>query len=176
MKARIMGKIVEIDEGRVAGTHKGSGLPKGSQGGRPMARQDGRIAGQETAQLPPSQSFFIPGQLPGLNEIIEAAKVRRGAWSKYGDMKDAHSAYIVTLIRQAKLEKMDYISVSFEWVEPTRKRDKDNIAAGKKFILDAMKAAGVIANDGWKNIESLHDTFTVDRANPGVKVVLTRRG
>jgi hypothetical protein len=50
--------------------------------------------------------------------------------------------------------------------------DPDNIAAGKKFLLDGLQAAGVISGDGWKQIASLEDRFVVDKENPGVEVLL----
>lgn len=124
---------------------------------------------------PPFQSFFIPGALPGLNEIVGAAHVRRGKWSKYGDMKAAHQEYIVTLIRKAKLRPMELVTIEFTWHEASKRRDKDNIAAGKKFICDALKEAGVLANDGWKNIDGFSDQFIIDRTQPGVTVTLKER-
>ena len=48
------------------------------------------------------------------------------------------------------------------WVEKNKRRDKDNIAFAKKFIQDALVKEKVLENDGWAQIESWTDAFTVD--------------
>ena len=62
------------------------------------------------------------------------------------------------------------IDLHFKWYVPNRKKDKDNIAFGKKFILDGMLQAGLIENDGWKQIGNFKDSFVVDKENPRVVV------
>ena len=50
--------------------------------------------------------------------------------------------------------------------------DKDNIAFAKKFIQDSLVHAGVLANDGWNQIEGFTDDFAVDPKNPRVEVTI----
>jgi hypothetical protein len=65
------------------------------------------------------------------------------------------------------------VALSFEWREPNRRRDPDGICAGgAKVLIDALKTAGVLANDGWRNIASIRHTWLVDKTNPGVWVTL----
>jgi len=64
------------------------------------------------------------------------------------------------------------VFVKFTWYEPNQKRDKDNIAAGKKFIFDALQYYGVLKNDNWKCVTGFSDSFFVDSENPRVEVVL----
>ena len=39
------------------------------------------------------------------------------------------------------------VTVRFTWVEGNRRRDIDNVAFAKKFVLDGLVQAGVIGND-----------------------------
>lgn len=62
------------------------------------------------------------------------------------------------------------VIMRYTWIEPNRRRDKDNIAFAKKFIQDALIRAGVLANDGWAQIKGFSDDFVVDRKRPRVEV------
>lgn len=53
----------------------------------------------------------------------------------------------------------------FTWHLPNRRRDPDNIAFMKKFILDGMQSAGFIENDNLKCIIGFVDEFRVDGRN-----------
>ena len=55
--------------------------------------------------------------------------------------------------------------VSFEYHEKTKRRDADNIASAKKFILDAMQKNGVIPNDNRTSVKGFHDTIIDDTAD-----------
>jgi Holliday junction resolvase RusA-like endonuclease len=51
-----------------------------------------------------------------------------------------------------------------------RKKDPDNILSSKKFILDGLVQAGVLENDGWKQIKGFDESWEVDKKNPRVEV------
>lgn len=119
-----------------------------------------------------TQSFFIAGILPGLNEVLAAARKSRGKWNAYNDMKSSYGQYIQTCIKKAQLKPMQRAFIQLEWCEKNKKRDQDNVAAGKKFVLDALVATGVLPNDGWEQVAGFTDRFLVDKANPGVNVTL----
>ena len=53
------------------------------------------------------------------------------------------------------------LELKFIWYCKDQRRNPDNIAFAKKFIIDGMVAAGFIQNDGWKQIASLRDEFHV---------------
>ena len=101
----------------------------------------------------------IPGRLPGLNEIIDAAKQGKGKYQPYAMMKEHYTTMIAWLAK--KLPKYEKVGLLITWHEPDRRRDPDNITAGQKFILE-----------GWwqlyratvRNIEIF--TGLVDRKNP----------
>lgn len=50
----------------------------------------------------------------------------------------------------------------FEWHERTKKRDADNIASAKKFILDALVKNGVLEDDSRKYVKGFYDTIIDD--------------
>jgi Holliday junction resolvase RusA-like endonuclease len=108
-------------------------------------------------------------QLPGLNEIIDAAKSH---WSVYREMKRTYEQAVAWSAKQIQPFGRAYLDIT--WYEPNRKRDLDNIAAGKKFLLDGLQTAGKIENDGWKQIAGFSDTFAVDKRNPRVEVEIRR--
>lgn len=111
--------------------------------------------------------FFIPGRLPGLNEIISACRNNRFGAAK--QKREAEARIFLSLRKIPKLEPPVFIH--FTWCEPDRRRDKDNIGAGKKFILDALVKSGRLPNDGWNQIEGYSDSFIVSD-NPGVRVTI----
>ena len=124
------------------------------------------------------QSFYIPGQLPGLNKIIKASisrhpKFKDAKFTGYARMKNEMMDRIGLFIIQAHLKPVKEAYIEFQWHELTKKRDPDNIAAGgRKFILDALVKAGILKNDGWAQIQGFHDTFFVDKRNEGVGVII----
>lgn len=109
--------------------------------------------------------FWIPGPLPGMNEMIDAAKGCGGRGLAYSEMKSKWTNNIALLAMAARLPKgMERIRLEFEWVSVNRQHDPDNIEAAQKFVWDSLSAprkgkagAGVIANDGWdQNAGSTH--------------------
>jgi Holliday junction resolvase RusA-like endonuclease len=117
------------------------------------------------------QQFFIPSILPGLNDMIASAKVRRGKWSAYAEQKKTYEGIISCYLNDLKpVDSM--VWVSFIWVEKAKRRDLDNIAAAKKFIFDALVKKGILKNDGWKNVAGWTDQFLLNPKKPGVKVII----
>lgn len=112
--------------------------------------------------------IVIPGELPTMNEIIEAAKTH---WTSYRVMKQENTLLVALIAR--RLPKQSRVDITITWFRKDRRTDKDNIMAGQKFVLDGLKEAGVIGNDGWKHIGRISHDFTVDKLNPRVEVELT---
>jgi Holliday junction resolvase RusA-like endonuclease len=107
----------------------------------------------------------IPGRLPGLNEIIDAAKSHFG---EYASMKETYTNMVGWLAK--KLPTYEKVALIITWYEPDQRRDPDNIMAGQKFILDGLVAAGVIQNDSQRYVRGITHRFRVDRINPRVEV------
>ena len=114
--------------------------------------------------------FTIPGELPALNEIIDTAKQK---WS-YKDIKKAETERVAWgLIRQGAKRLPQFakpIEVKITWYCPNRRKDKDNILAGCKFIFDAMQDIGLIKNDGWSQIARIVPEFEVDAKRPRIEI------
>lgn len=51
------------------------------------------------------------------------------------------------------------IKIHFHWIEGNKRRDLDNIAFAKKFILDAMVKYGKLSDDNRKYVTAFTDTF-----------------
>lgn len=112
----------------------------------------------------------IPARLPSLNDYVLACRSNKfdGAHMKR-DTEDICIPFIRIALRNKKLDR---IGLTFRWLEKNRKRDKDNICFAKKFILDGMQKAGILQNDGWKQIEYFKDEFDVDKDNPRVEILI----
>ena len=110
----------------------------------------------------------IPGRLPGLNEIIDAAKQGKGKYQPYAMMKETYTNMVAWLAKS--LPKFEKVALIITWYEPNRHRDPDNIMAGQKFIIDGLVTAGIIPNDNQRHIQGIIHRFAVDRKNPRVEV------
>lgn len=112
--------------------------------------------------------FIIPGELPALNEIIEAAKSHYGAYSK---MKKTYTDLIAWLSKNYPNTNKKY-DITVTWVTKDLKKDPDNIACGVKFILDGLVCSGVLKNDTRKYVNSIKHMYELDKNNPRIEVVL----
>ena len=62
----------------------------------------------------------------------------------------------------------------FTWTEPNRRRDCDNIASAKKFILDALVKMRVLENDTQKYVVGFYDIFEIGKEH-SVRVELIEK-
>jgi hypothetical protein len=122
------------------------------------------------------QRLWIPGRLPGLNEIIDAAKGAAGRGFRYAKMKRELGEMVWAHAKAARLRPVTRARLTFRWVEKDRRRDPDNVSsAGRKFILDGLVKAGVLPGDGWAAIAGWSDTFEVGERH-GVEVLIEESG
>lgn len=114
----------------------------------------------------------IWGTLPGLNEFIDANRRNFHAGAKL--KKEAQ--FLVVMAARKSLKRWTAtgpVWMTYRWFEPNRKRDKDNISAGgRKIIQDALVEAGVLKGDGWREIAGFTDEFFVDKKEPRIEVVI----
>ncbi len=115
--------------------------------------------------------IVIPGELPDLNTIIAESKRGRGKWQPYNEIKQEHTNIVAWIAKSGIKKQLKKIDLTITWICKNRRKDKDNISGGgTKFILDGLVAAGVIENDGWKQIGDIYHKFKVDKHNPRVEV------
>jgi len=113
--------------------------------------------------------FKYNGRMSGLNEYTNANRGSKGKF--FGNQtKKFWTNEIAELLHDAPKFK-NPVTIKFHWVEPNAKRDPDNFIFAKKFILDGMVKAGVIENDGHKNIIAFTDTWEVDKDSEGSVLV-----
>ena len=115
--------------------------------------------------------FTIKGKLPALNEYIAAINHNRFGGNTFKKRTDMGIiADIKRQIPKVRITKM--VDVDFVWVESDKRRDKDNIASAKKYVMDSLQKAGTLQGDGWAHINDFTDKFIVDKTNPRVEVTL----
>ena len=115
-----------------------------------------------------TQTIFIPGPMPGLNDVIAMAKRH---WAAYAKEKEYWTTLMALKCKEMAIRPLKRCFIDFTWVEKNQRRDPDNITAiGRKFILDGLVQAGVLENDGWSQVAGWSDKFVVDKESPGVKI------
>ena len=117
-----------------------------------------------------TDTIIIPGELPDLNQIIAESK---NHWGSYSSLKKANTQLVAFCTKQATKQKYKKIDLEITWYCKDRRKDKDNIMAGTKFILDGLVQAGAIQNDGWANVGEIRHKFDVDKQDPRVEVRIT---
>lgn len=133
------------------------------------------------------QSLWVPGPLPGLNEIIQAkGSGFRGGRSAWTGMKAKWDGIVAMMALSQKLQRMESSHFVYLWRETKKQRDPSNFTAGgRKIIEDGLQAAGrvldakgnvskvgMLPNDGWKQVLSFQDVWVVDAERAGVTVFM----
>lgn len=134
---------------------------------------------------PKVQTLTLPMAMPGMNETIDMAKRFAPGYGKPSGSR--FNIYASEKLRLGDLVK-DYctlqgltpikgpVTVTFQWSERKRKngqrRDPDNVAAGKKYILDGLVKAGVLKDDGPDIVKGLLDVFTYNVKEDSITVLI----
>ena len=115
-------------------------------------------------------NLVIPGTLPGLNELIAAERTHRQKGAKL--KRDTETLVRLHIRQQLRgVRPKTPVMLYYHFHEPSRRRDKDNIAAfAHKSIHDSLVKEGILANDGWDYIEGFVDVFSIDKKNPRIEV------
>lgn len=106
----------------------------------------------------------IPIKFISLNEYVNKCRRNKYEAANYKRQVESDVRYFIN-----RLPKLRRVSIHFHWIEKTRRRDPDNIAFGKKFILDALVTSGKLENDNQDYVVGFRDTFEHGKEN---KVVL----
>ena len=140
-----------------------SHLPKGYEDQEDKLKRDKKKADG-------SFTFTVPGELPTMNEIIDGSKAH---WGSFKQIKDDTEAKIKFCAENQNVPFFEQVFFQITYYRKNKRYDPDNIAAGKKFILDALQKAGIIKNDGWKTVKGFFEKWEVDKENP--RTVITIR-
>jgi len=113
--------------------------------------------------------------LPTLNEYTAAQRKNKYTGAK---LKKVHTEACAWVARIAGVRVMGLSSFTFEWHEPTKRRDPDNICFAKKFILDGLVQGEMMDTDGWRVVGELKDRFIHQKGikRPYVTVTITPVG
>ena len=114
----------------------------------------------------------IQGKMPGLNDYIEVERKHRQLAAK---MKRLETERVAWAAKSLPIFHKP-IRMTIVYREQNRKRDKDNIAFAKKFILDGLVMARRLLNDTWNWINGWSETFVVDPTDPGITVYIKEVG
>ena len=110
-------------------------------------------------------SLEIPMKLPSLNDYIKECRANKYAGA---NMKKSIENELALYINKLPVFT-NPIRLKIIWIENNLKRDPDNIAFAKKFLLDTMVKTGKIKNDNKKYIVGFKDDFKYDAKN---KIIL----
>lgn len=118
------------------------------------------------------QRLIIRGQLAAANEIVNKNRLNRYAGAK---QKKENTDIVAWECKAQKLQPFkNKIDLDITFYCKNRRKDKDNILSGAiKFILDGLIAAGIIVNDGWKEIGKFNFDFEVDKENPRIEIEMS---
>lgn len=107
-----------------------------------------------------SQTLTIPARMPGLNELIDAMNRNRHAYNR---MKKKWGNLVAMLARAQGFQPIvSPVHFEYEFGEPNRRRDPDNIFGGcSKIFCDALVEAGLLPDDGWEWVLSFVATWKV---------------
>ena len=127
--------------------------------------------------------LIIDGTLPNLNDYLKAERqtFRKGGkfTTKGNELKKDTQELIIWAIRQQLrgVHITKPIILKYDFYEPNKKRDLDNISAfAHKTVQDSLVLAGIIDNDGWKNIAGYVDQFYLDGESPRIEILLVEVG
>lgn len=116
---------------------------------------------QKHGEVMKRQFFLIPERLPGLNEVINTNRRNRYAGANLKKKTDELIGWhIRAAIAVGNLKPVQFpCRISFTWKERTARRDCDNIAFAKKFVLDALQECGILPNDNQRWVLGFEDHF-----------------
>lgn len=114
-------------------------------------------------------TFDIPFRLPGLNDYIAAMNANKYKGNKL--KRETQDNILLCLAGLRPVERYP-VEIFFEWHEKTRRRDLDNIASAKKFILDALQEKGILEGDGQKYVCNIADDFIIPADDDGCTVTI----
>lgn len=94
-------------------------------------------------------------KLPSLNDYVRICRENRYKASKMKKDIEHDIGYFISRLPKFK----NPVTIHFHWIESNKKRDLDNIAFAKKFILDALVKNGKLQDDNKRFVTGFTDSF-----------------
>lgn len=116
------------------------------------------------------KQLLIEGELTALNEFINAERRNRFIAAK---IKKGETGYCQDVAEKSelKLQETDFpCALIITWYVKNKRKDADNIAFAKKFILDGLVEAGVLPNDNRKYVQGFMDIVKEDRERQRIEI------
>ncbi len=123
-----------------------------------------------------TQVLTIPGRLPGMNDMLAAARSSKGRYNGWAKIKAEWERIIAAHIHAQGIRPVDRAHLKITWIEPNGRRDPDNIRAGAKIILDTLVQTKILATDTQKHVLGIADRWGRDKLNPRVRVEIIPEG
>lgn len=117
-------------------------------------------------------TFVIDGLMKGLNDWRDAIQRSPHAGN---DMARAAKKRVAALAREQRVPRFERpVVVTFDWYEPNKRRDLDNVAGtGQKWVLDGLVAADVLPDDNADHVVGIQHWLHFDALEPGAIVTIT---
>lgn len=116
------------------------------------------------------KQLLIEGELTALNEYINAERRNRHIAAK---IKKDETEYCQDAAEKSglKLQETDFpCALIITWYVKNKRKDADNIAFAKKFILDGLVEANVLPNDNRKYIQGFVDVVKEDKEHQRIEI------
>lgn len=101
----------------------------------------------------------IPVKLPSLNDYIRSC--RGNVYAANNEKR--HIEQMIGIYVKPLPRFENPVAIDFTWIEENRRRDLDNIAFAKKFILDALVKSGKLKDDNRKHVTAFTDSFRYEK-------------
>jgi len=113
---------------------------------------------------------FLKGQGGKTSWLLKGGEKKRNSFkfNMYNQLKQEWSSKVCSHVTKVGFNTCKAAYFHYLLVEPNMKRDPSNIAAAAaKFIEDGLIKAGVIENDGWKQVLGLLPYWEHDKGSEG---------
>lgn len=112
--------------------------------------------------------LIIAGELTDLNTYINKERGNRFAAAA---VKEKETTRVYWECKSQKVKRViPPVFLECRWFTKDLRKDADNLAFAKKFILDGLVKAGILPDDKRDMVIGFIDSFFVDKEHPRVEV------